>query len=156
MNNIEDRIPAEVYDVGISETAKGIAPLMVLKRRNEKEYLFIYVGLAEAISANIGLKGEDTSRPSSHDLILNFLNKVDVEIKHIIVDDLENGIYFAQLVLKSNQGINKIDARPSDCIAIATRRDIDIYVKKNILDKVSKTEKDVEKIKPIEDYLDKT
>ncbi|PTD94325.1 hypothetical protein C9439_03250 [archaeon SCG-AAA382B04] len=149
---MSDKKKIELFDVGVAETSGGIAPALVLK--SEDKFLPIYVGLSEAISANNGLKNEDSFRPFAHDIILKFLDKNDVKIDKVIIDDLEEEIYFAQIVLRKNGEKTRIDARPSDSIALAVRKNVDIKIKKSILKDSSKSGEEIkEKMNSLDNYL---
>lgn len=142
----------ELFDVSVAETSGGIAPAIVL--RNKEEFLPIYVGLSEAISTNSGIKNEEPFRPFAHDIILRFLEKKDIDVKKVLIDDLEEGIYFAQLVLEQDSEEIKIDSRPSDGIAIAVREDAEIKIKSSILEKASRGKEEIkERMRSLDNYL---
>lgn len=148
----EEIIEAEFFNVYVAETSRGIAPALILKY--EEEYLPIYIGLSEAISTSSGNSEKEPFRPFAHDLILNFLNEIDVKVVNILIDELKEGIYFAQLILDKNGEEIKIDARPSDSIALAVRVDANIFIKKSILEEASKTKNEIEeKMKSLDNYL---
>ena len=84
----------------------------------------IYV--EQSIGAAIAMfkQGTQKERPLTHDLLANILRALGAKIERVIVNDLKGGTYFARLVLSAEnesqqKKIIEIDARPSDCIAMA-------------------------------------
>src|SRR5438876_10680269 len=78
-------------------------------------------------------QGTQKERPLTHDLLANILRALGAKIDRVIVNDLKRGTYFARLVLSvenelKQKKIIEIDARPSDCIAMATAQRAPIYV----------------------------
>ena len=70
-------------------------------------------------------QGTQKERPLTHDLLANILRALEAKIERVIVNDLKRGTYFARLVLSAENELKQkkiieIDARPSDCIAMAT------------------------------------
>ncbi len=150
MSDSEKKI--ELFGVYVAQTMDGFAPALVLK--SKEKYLPIYVGLSEAISTNNKIKDYGTLRPIAHDLIMNFLERKGFRISKVLIDNLEDGIYFAQLYLKNGDSIKKIDARPSDSIALAVRGDVDIFIKESILDEASRDKREIENnMKLLDEYL---
>jgi uncharacterized protein len=87
------------------------------------------------------IKGIQRERPLTHDLIANILRALGTKIERVIVNDLKSGTYFARLVLSAEnelqqEKIIEIDARPSDCIAMAVQQGAPIYVSLDVWDKV--------------------
>ena len=80
-------------------------------------------------------------RPLTHDLLANVLRALGAKIDRVVVNDLKDGTYFARLVLSAEnetqqKKIIEIDARPSDCIAMATAQRAPIYVSLDVWDEV--------------------
>ena len=79
------------------------------------------------------MQGTQKERPLTHDLLANILRALGAKIERVIVNDLKRTTYFARLVLSAEnesrqKKIIEIDARPSDCIAMATQQRAPIYV----------------------------
>jgi len=71
-------------------------------------------------------------RPMTHDLIRQMLTQLTISINRIVVTDIQNGTYFAEIHLKNNDTDVVIDSRPSDAIALALRTEAPIYVEEKI------------------------
>ena len=87
------------------------------------------------------IQGTQRERPLTHDLIANILRALGTKIERVIVNDLKSGTYFARLVLSAENELQQkkiieIDARPSDCIALAPQQCAPIYVSLDVWDKV--------------------
>ncbi len=70
----------------------------------------------------------------THDLVISLLKKLNAKIDGVVIDDLEDGIYYARLIIQMDGNKKELDARPSDCIALALRADAKIRVKKSVID----------------------
>jgi uncharacterized protein len=95
------------------------------------------VGLAIALFQ----KGTKKERPLTHDLLANILRALDAKIEKVIVNDLKADTYFARLILSAENELKQkkiieIDARPSDCIAMATQQPAPIYVSLDVWDQL--------------------
>jgi uncharacterized protein len=86
------------------------------------------------------LRDTPKERPLTHDLIQSIFKGFDISVERIIITELKNSTYFARLILKQQNEIAKklveIDARPSDCLALATAQKRPIYVASALFDQV--------------------
>jgi len=78
---------------------------------------------------------------------------LSASIVNVLIDDLDQGIYYARLTLKGEKGQNEIDARPSDCLALALRSHAPIEVQEKVVLASSISKSDVEKLTSIDNYL---
>ena len=90
--------------------------------------------MAEAMAIHSALKKQIPPRPMTHDLLVEVINRLNAKVEKIVIDDLIDNTFYARLVLRQNDHRIEIDARPSDCIAIAVRLACPIYVEKKVLD----------------------
>ena len=97
----------------------------------------------QSVGTAITMFVQDTpkERPLTHDLVANILRALGAKIERVIVNDLQRGIYYARLVLSAENELQQkkvieIDARPSDCIAMATAQHAPIYVSLDVWDEV--------------------
>lgn len=85
------------------------------------------------------LTGIEKPRPLTHDLMNLIFHGLDVQIKQVVLVDLQDTIYYARLFLEQRLGdinhIVEIDARPSDCITLALMNNVPVYCTKEVLDK---------------------
>jgi len=92
----------------------------------------------QTLSIGMALKGMEGPRPLAHDLMSTQMEVFGVEVLMAKVHKLENGTYYAKLVLKQNNRVLTMDARPSDAIALAVRARALIYVADKLMEKEGK------------------
>ena len=126
------QIRCEVKGVFVTMNDATTVPLVVLTDGGEQS-LPIFIGLWEAVSINSAKNKEILSRPFTHDLFLDLVTKFSITIHYLQIDSIEDGVYYAQLVLSTNQQREYIDCRPSDGIALALRADVPIFVDESVL-----------------------
>jgi bifunctional DNase/RNase len=150
---MEAPVPVRVKGVYIAESERNSPAPVVLLEDERARIVPIFVGLSEAISIHHALLGELSPRPMTHDLFISVLECLSASITNVLIDDLDGGIYYARLTIKSESTQNEIDARPSDCLALALRAKAPIEVQEKVLrdSRISKGE--VEKLVSIANYL---
>ncbi len=117
---------------------------VILKEIKGERTLPIIIGEYEAQSIALGLEKIKPPRPITHDLTLNMLDSLTVEIERIAVTELKNNTYYAVIYIRHNAKILEIDSRPSDAIALAVRRNIPIFVAEEVMEKGAYTPEDVQ------------
>src|SRR5260370_42707036 len=94
------------------------------------------------MGAIIGMFLRDTpkERPLTHDLITNIFKGFNISVERVVITELKNSTYFARLILQQQNELGRkiveIDARPSDCLAIAAAQKRPIYVTHSPLEQV--------------------
>jgi len=109
-------------------------PIVILKDLEEERALPIWVGIFEANAIALEMESVPTPRPMTHDLIKNILDETEATVLRIVVNDLKDNTFYAEIYLSLNGTEVAIDSRPSDAIALALRVDAPIYVAKKVLD----------------------
>lgn len=107
---------------------------VVLGEMNGLRRLPIVIGGFEAQAIAVALENMHPSRPLTHDLIKNFMNAFGVELQEIIINDLQEGIFYSKLVCYTDNDTVEIDSRTSDALALAVRFGCPIYTYDNILE----------------------
>ncbi|MFI5187226.1 MAG: bifunctional nuclease family protein [Chitinophagales bacterium] len=107
---------------------------VVLGEVNGLRRLPIVIGGFEAQAIAVALEKMQPSRPLTHDLMKNFMNAFAVELNEIIINDLQEGIFFSKLVCSTEHDTVEIDSRTSDALALAVRFGCPIYTYENILE----------------------
>ncbi|MBS1640573.1 MAG: bifunctional nuclease family protein [Bacteroidetes bacterium] len=107
---------------------------VVLGEVNGLRRLPIVIGGFEAQAIAVALERMQPSRPLTHDLMKNFMNAFGVELQEIIINDLQEGIFYSKLVCYNEHDTIEIDSRTSDAIALAVRFGCPIYTFENILE----------------------
>ena len=94
----------------------------------------IVIGEGEAFSIALGLAEQEAPRPLSHDLMHSILDQLNASVEKVEILEMKDGTFFAELVLSGDDGSVSIDARPSDCLALAVRAGAPIYVSQKLLE----------------------
>jgi bifunctional DNase/RNase len=103
--------------------------------------IVFYIEPAIGASINAAMSGEEPPRPLTHDLFVNVLRTFGAIVQRILIVRVEEDVFFARLFLEAQNEIMEkmiveLDARPSDCIALAVREQAPIYVIKEVWDKL--------------------
>jgi bifunctional DNase/RNase len=117
-------------------TAGGFAVFL----QNGKKTFVIYVDQEVGAAIYMSIEGTKKPRPLTHDLISSILKGLEIKVDRVVINELRNNTVFARLFLtdESEPGrrIVEIDARPSDCLALAQQQKAKIYVSRSVLDAV--------------------
>ena len=125
------------------------------ERGGEGRSFAIRIGTPEAIAIERRLRGESPPRPQTHELVENVVGALGAEIVRIEIHSLEEGTYFANVVLLQGDREIPVDARPSDAIALAVARRLPIEVDEDVLAASADERPDVEPpVEPGEDADD--
>jgi bifunctional DNase/RNase len=107
---------------------------VVLGEINGLRRLPIVIGGFEAQAIAVALERMSPSRPLTHDLLKNFMMAFNVDLHEVVINDLQEGIFYSKLVCSSANDTVEIDSRTSDALALAVRFGCPIYTYDNILD----------------------
>ena len=107
---------------------------VVLGEMNGLRRLPIVIGGFEAQAIAVALERMSPSRPLTHDLMKNFMMAFNVELHEVVINDLQEGIFYSKLVCSSANDTVEIDSRTSDALALAVRFGCPIFTYDNILD----------------------
>ena len=108
---------------------------------NEDKVFVMFVDQSVGAAITMFIQGTHKERPLTHDLLALVLRALGAKIDRVVVNDVKDGTYFARLVLSAEnetkqKKIIEIDARPSDCIAMATQQLAPIFVSLEVWDEV--------------------
>lgn len=106
---------------------------VVLGEVNGSRRLPIVIGGFEAQAIAVALEKMNPSRPLTHDLMKNFLIAFGIDLHEVIINDLQEGVFYSKLVCSNEQDTIEIDSRTSDAIAMAIRFGCPIYTYEHIL-----------------------
>jgi bifunctional DNase/RNase len=117
---------------------------------NDDKVFVINVELAMGKVINDFLHDASKERPLTHDLMNHILKGFNITVERVIITELRNSTYFARLILQQNNEVARklveIDARPSDCIALATAQKRPIFVSTHLFEQVEDMSEVLEKI----------
>lgn len=120
---------------GVMPTANGCAVFL----GNEDKTFVIYVDHSVGNAMQMAINGVKKERPLTHDLIGNIFLGLGVRLEHIVINDVQEGTFFARILLRMDNEIGKkvieIDARPSDSIVLALQGQRPMYVLSSVLER---------------------
>jgi bifunctional DNase/RNase len=101
----------------------------------ERRAVPIFIGGSEALAIELRLEGKKFKRPLTHDLLADTIRELGGRPVQVQVDDLIGDTYYGTAVIERGDGSTfRLDARPSDCIALALGARVPIYMRKHVLD----------------------
>ncbi|MCD5402081.1 bifunctional nuclease family protein [candidate division NPL-UPA2 bacterium] len=123
----------ELFQIRVDD--RGGEQLIILREKEGNGRLLpIVIGIFEAEAIRIKVKGMKTARPLTHDLLKGAIEQLGATVERIVIDNLEKGTFFAKLMLRTVAGEEvRVDARPSDAIALALRANAPIFVEEEVL-----------------------
>lgn len=128
-------VPLELLGVRVEMPAN--TPMLLLRESDGRHRLLpIYIGSPEASAIHYALEGVEPPRPLTHDLFLNVLAELGTSVTRVVITELRDRTYFAELHLATPTGERIISARPSDAIALAVRCGADLFASNELIDQV--------------------
>ena len=113
----------------------------------------IWIGPSEASSIAMELTGRKFQRPLTHDLFVDFLEQFNIVLKALVIDSIEDGVYYANMILEQNHHEMTMDCRPSDGIAISIRCKADILITEEVTSSSAIPAEDLPSLMDIGTYL---
>ncbi len=110
-------------------------PVVILRDEEEKNFLPIWVGVFEANAIALQMEGVTTPRPMTHDLLRNLIRQIEGDVVRVVINNLEENTFYAQIHLRVANRELTIDSRPSDAIALALRTEAPLFVEEAVLEK---------------------
>jgi bifunctional DNase/RNase len=130
-------IPVEVTGVSVCPPYQGY--VVILREGDGKRWLPIFIGAAEAQAISLLLQDMSYSRPLTFDLFYNLLGAAEAQVQSITITDLKDNTFYALVDMITAAGSVRIDARPSDAIALALRSKVPILVAEKVMDSAGVT-----------------
>ena len=152
MNSNEEMLEVKVRGVYVVKVREGFGAPTILLEDGKGRFMPIYIGHPEALSINMVLNQETMPRPMTHDLIISILDRLETEVENVFIDDKMENTYYARLVINRDGYSMDIDARPSDCIALALRAEVPIYVKDDIFESAAISKDSLDDIESLDTF----
>src|SRR4051812_527341 len=115
-------------------------PVMLLREKEGLQRLLpVYIGGPEAAAISYVLEGVETPRPLTHDLLKNVLGELNANLANVVITELREHTFYAELHLKTGNGERVISSRPSDAVALALRTGSPIFVSEAVLAEAGQT-----------------
>ena len=107
--------------VGVRVEVPTNQPIVLLRENDGQRYLPIYIGQPEATAIVYALQGMETPRPMTHDLFKTVLDETGARLSQVVITEMRDSTFFAEIELTRSDGTTRISSRPSDAIALAVR-----------------------------------
>jgi len=124
----------EVELLGVRVEMPSNAPVVALRELSgRRRTVSIFIGAPEATAIALALEGVETPRPLTHDLFKDALETLGVHLDRVVVTELRETTFYAELHLTSMGETFVVSSRPSDAVALAARTDCPIFVDEAVL-----------------------
>ena len=123
----------EVFVSRLGLDSSNNSYVVILQERGGSRLLPIWIGQPEAESIVMHMHNVKRPRPITHDLVRNLIMGMDAQLRRVQITRVEKQTYYAELHLQHGDTLARIDARPSDGIAIALRLEAPIYAAEQLL-----------------------
>jgi len=113
-------------------------PIVILESEDHRHALPIWIGPYEATSIIMALEEIELPRPMTHDLVIDIVDSLETTFEYVLIHEVKNGAFFAEINLRIGERRVAVEARPSDSIALALRADIPILAERAVCDDMSR------------------
>lgn len=128
-------VPLELIGVRVEMPAN--TPMVLLRESEGRHRLLpIYIGSPEASAIHYALEGVVPPRPLTHDLMLTVIGELGASLNKVVVTEMRDRTYFAELHLDTATGEQVLSSRPSDAIALAVRCAAPLFASEALIDEV--------------------
>lgn len=148
------QVKCDVRGVFVAINDAATVPLVVLSDGTDR-VLPIFIGIWEAVSINSAMNHELLPRPFTHDLFIDLCEKCKITLRFLQIDNIDDGVYYAQLVLMAGGRDEYLDCRPSDGIALALRGNVPIFVEESVLASAGQKNEDLPQVVDLATFLQK-
>lgn len=126
--------------VGIELERPPNIPCLVLREAaGEGRVLPIFIGGPEATAIAFALEEVETPRPMTHDLMKDLLDELGARIERVVVTELRDSTFFAEIVVTMAGAVHSVSARPSDAVALAVRYSAPVFAEEGVLEVASRS-----------------
>jgi uncharacterized protein len=146
----------ELELVGVRVELPHNQPIVLLKERTGERFLPIWIGAVEATSIAFALQGVVTARPMTHDLMRDLLATLHVVVDRIVVTELRDGTFYAEIQMTQDGQTINVSSRPSDAIALAVRATVPLFADESVLAEagIEIEDEDEDEVERFKEFLD--
>ncbi|HVM18947.1 MAG TPA: bifunctional nuclease family protein [Egibacteraceae bacterium] len=146
----------ELELVGVRVELPHNQPIVLLKERSGERFLPIWIGAVEATSIAFALQGVATARPMTHDLMRDLLASLDVSVDRVVVTQLRERTFYAEIQMTQDGESIVVSSRPSDAIALAVRATVPIFADEEVLAEagIEIEDDDEQEVEQFKEFLD--
>jgi len=133
--------------VGIElERPPNIPCLLLRETEGEHRLLPIFIGDPEAKAIAFALEEVEVPRPMTHDLMKVLLDTMGAKVERVVITELRDTTFFAEIVLSHAGEVHSVSARPSDAVALAVRTEAPLFAEEGVLAQAARTSEEPEEI----------
>ena len=133
-------VAIEMELVGIElERPPNIPCLLLREAAGDRRVLPIFIGGPEATAIAFALEEVETPRPMTHDLMKDMLDELGARIERVVVTELRDSTFYAEIVVSHAGEVKSVSARPSDAVALAVRFGAPVFAEEGVLDAAGRT-----------------
>lgn len=125
-------VEVRVKSLGLDRSNNN--PVVILEEEGGGRVLPIWIGPGEASAIAMQLANWTFSRPLTHDLLASVLGGLGGTLDRVIITEVVESTYYAEMIIRQNGGVISVDARPSDSIAVALRMNAKIFAEEALLE----------------------
>jgi len=145
--------------VGVRVEVPTNQPIVLLREDEGQRYLPIFIGPPEATAIVYALQGMETPRPMTHDLFKTVLDDMSMRLQQVVITELHDGTFYAEIELSGNGNAYRISSRPSDAIALAVRYEdaVPIFADEAVLEEAGvlfENDEEEEQVEQFREFLD--
>ena len=146
----------ELELVGVRVELPQNQPIVLLKEQEGDRFLPVLIGAVEATAIAFALQGVVTPRPMTHDLIRELVETLGVTVERVVVTELRDSTFYAELTMTRDGREYVVSSRTSDAIAIAVRTGSAIYAEEAVLDEagIQIEDADEDEVEQFKEFLD--
>lgn len=146
----------ELELVGVRVELPHNQPIVLLKEQTGERYLPIWIGAVEATAIAFALQGVETARPLTHDLMRDLLDALTVQVDRVVVTELRDGTFYAEVQMSQGGDGVVVSSRPSDAIALAVRTNTPIFADESVMDEagIEIEDDDEHEVERFKEFLD--
>ena len=120
-----------------TSTVDATHKVVVLRAEGAEQVLPIWIGTFEGDAITMALEGQQPARPMTHDLALRLLEAMGAQVQGVVVNKLVENTFYAEITLAQGDQRHRVDARPSDALALAVRTGAPVYAARAVLEQAS-------------------
>ena len=122
----------EMEVMGVAPDPASGAPVVYLRAKQGRRELSMFIGPFEAQGIILPLQRMQPARPYTHDLMLEAIHRLKAKVRRVIITEMRDNTYFANLILDVQGQELILDSRPSDAIALALRENAPILAAEKV------------------------
>lgn len=153
---MSDPVPMELVGVRI-ELPTNTPILLLREAEGDRRYLPIWIGTNEATAIALAMEGIEPQRPLTHDLLKLVTERLGAAVDRVVVTDLDEGTFYADLVMTRNGEEVTVSSRPSDAVALAARTKSPLFASLEVIEEAGveiRDDGEEEEIERFREFLD--